>query len=163
MHQEEQDHSSGAGTQPPLLDWEALCRVDRQRHPYSVADVAVYPFKFANSEKCEVIPQVVTAAYVNGIIWAVPRCQQYYYFGVEGRGSVVCEKCMRAARYALFSVYNSAYVNLLHVHSNSLANCLHCNGRIFSVSVKKCECNKNEEELIRSAPMYRCIRTDCVK
>lgn len=159
MESKKQDYGLYDDMQPPLLDWEGLCRADLQRRPYSVADVAVYPFKYANSEKCEVIPQVVTAAYAKGIIWAVPRCQQYYYFGIEGRGSIVCERCMRAARYALFSVYDSAYVNLMHVHSNSLTNCLHCKGRIPSVSVKKCECNKNELELVRSAPMYRCIRS----
>lgn len=123
-----------------------------------VANVALHPFKYPNSEKCEVIPEVVTAAYKKGIMWVSPRCQQYYYFGIEGRGSVVCEKCMRAARYALFSVYDSAYVNLLHAHLNQMANCLHCNSRIPSVSIKKCQCNKNEEELVRSAPMYRSVR-----
>lgn len=160
MGSENQEYGLYADLHPPLLDWDALRSADLDRHPYAVADVAVYPFKFANSEKCEVIPQVVTAAYVKGIVWAVPRCQQFYYMGMEARGSVVCEKCMRGARYALFSVYDSAYVNLLHVHSNSLANCLHCKRRIPSISVKKCECNKNEEELIRTAPMYRCIRPD---
>lgn len=156
MHPEKQDHSSEDSTQ--LIDWEALCRADLQRHPYIVANVALHPFKYPNSEKCEVIPEVVTAAYMKGIKWPVPRCQQYYYFGIEGRGSVVCEKCMRAARYALFSVYDSAFVNLMHVHINQMANCLHCKGRIPSVSIKKCQCNKNEEALVRSAPMYRSVR-----
>lgn len=143
-----------------LLDWDALRSGDLDRHPYSVADVAVYPFKFPNSEKCEVIPGVVTAAYKKSIILAAPRCQQFYYMGIEGQGSVVCPKCMRGARYALFSAYTSAYVNLMHVHSNTLADCLYCKCKIPSVSVKKCECNKNVEQLIRMAPMYRCIKTD---
>jgi len=152
MASEKQDYAA------KLLDWNVLRSPDLDRHPYSVADVAVYPFKFENSEKCEVIPEVLTASYNKSVILAAPRCQQFYYLGTQERGSVVCATCMRGARYTLFSVYESAYVNLMHSHTIFLARCFYCLCKINSISIKKCECNKNVEELIRFAPMYRCIR-----
>lgn len=147
-------------SQDYLLDWDVLKGADLDRYPYSVADVSVYPFKYENSDKCDIIPEVISAAYRNSINLAVSRCQQYYYIGTESQGSVVCQNCMRAARYTLFSVFKTAFINLMHVHFNSLPICFYCKCKIQSISIKKCVCNKNVEELVRSAPMYRVLRTE---
>lgn len=142
-----------------LLDWNGLRSNNLYRYPYTVADVAVHPFKYENSDKCSVIPEVLTAAYKRSLVLAVPRCQKFYYFGTETQGSIVCSICMIGARYALFSVKKSAFVNVFHVHSNILAYCFICNNRIPYISIKSCQCNRNVYELVKFAPMYRVIRT----
>lgn len=140
-----------------LLDWNSLRSANLERHLYTVADVAAHPFKYENSEKCQVITEVLTAAYRKSIILSVPRCQKFYYFGTETQGSIVCSTCMIGARYALFSVNNSAFINFLHTHSYILAYCFFCNNRIPYISVKSCQCNRDVHELFRYVPMYRVL------
>ncbi|CAH1997994.1 unnamed protein product [Acanthoscelides obtectus] len=53
-------------------------------------------------------------------------------------GSIVCERCIIGARYALFSICDG-YVNKLHIHSKNLAKCLYCERRIASNSIRKCD------------------------
>lgn len=143
------------GSEAMLLDWNGLRSNNLYRYPYTVADVAVHPFKYENSDKCPVKSDVLTAAYKKSILLAVPKCQKFYYFGTETQGSIVCCSCMVGARYTLFSVKKTAYINLIHVHSTSLAYCCYCNNRMSYISIKRCQCNRDDHELVKYAPMYR--------
>lgn len=143
-------------TTDALLDWDVLRGEELVRHTYSVADISIFPFNLPNVEECDVKPDVLNYAYYKGVMWHVNRCQEYYYFGIGSSGSVVCKTCLPAARYALFSVHSNAYINKLHVHASMLVNCLHCNRRIPSVAIGKC--NISDCDFIESVPMYKCLR-----
>lgn len=138
-----------------VLDWDILRGNQMVRRPYSVADVNNFPLSYPVLP-CDVKLDILNYAYNKGVMCRVNRCQEYYYFGIDNYGSVVCEKCLPAARYALFSVHDRAYVNKLHVHVNMLVQCLHCNHRISSVAIGKCKIS--DCDYIESKLMYQCVR-----
>ncbi|CAH1999873.1 unnamed protein product [Acanthoscelides obtectus] len=74
--------------------------------------------------------------YARGVEWSEDRCQQYYYIGTRKMGSIVCERSIIGAKYAVFNICDG-YVNKLHIHSKNLAKCLYCERRIASNSIRK--------------------------
>lgn len=137
-------------SQVPLLDWDALRSADLMSWG-SVEDVNLGWFP----NNCEVKLEVVHYAYMRGICYPLQRCQTYFYIGTRNFGSVICEVCMPAARYTIFSVCDSAYIYKIHVHIDNLVMCLHCNRRIGSLALRNCKSYKNMKYLIMYQKLYR--------
>lgn len=142
----------------PLLDWTVLRNPHLQRWKYSVAHVSQY--MHPNISNCPINEVILNYLYSNSTPCPSQRCQRYLFFGIEGYGSIVCEDCLPAARYALFSLCNPAYINKIHVHVSNVLDCQHCNRRIASSSISRCVTNRNEGNIILIEPKYRCMRVN---
>ena len=134
-----------------LLNWDTLRSADLVRRQYSVEDGNLCWFP------CEVKPEVLNYAYMRGTYYPLQRCQTYFYIGTQNFGSVICELCLPAARYTVFSVYDSAFIYKIHIHMDNLSMCLHCNRRIGSLALRNCEAHENEKDLIMYQKLYRCL------
>ena len=141
-----------------LINWKLLTYRDFIRYQYQVIEITTHPDPFHYRDNWEVLTSIVGYAYRKGVYRSTVRCQHMYYFGIEGFGSIVCEKCMCGARFALFSLYETAYVNKIHAHSLFAAKCQYCNQLIGSTPISKCEENKNEVGIFLISPLYRCLR-----
>lgn len=139
-----------------LLDWKALRNPHLQRWRYTVENVS--SFIFPNILNNPVNEGILNYLYTQATPSSVKRCQQYYFFGIEGAASVVCEKCLPSARFAVFSIFNSAYINFLHAHIHATLQCHHCNKKMESISASRCETGRNESDVITIEPRYRCLR-----
>lgn len=140
----------------PLLDWEVLRNPDLVRQKYAVSNVSQY--SYPNVKNCEVQREVIKYAYNTATCWPVVRCQTFFFIGIEGYGSVICTDCMPAARYTIFTLYDKAYINKIHIHVSSLCICMYCKHRIRSKSIRSCQAYKNRINLMLIEPMYRCFR-----
>lgn len=134
----------------PVLDWDALRSADLVRWG-SVEEVNFGWFP----NNCEVKLEVIQYAYTRGICYPLQRCQTYFYIGTQNFGSVICEVCMPATQYTIFSVCDSPYIYKIHVHIDNLAMCLYCNRRIGSLALGNCRSHKNEKDLIVYQKLYR--------
>lgn len=141
-----------------LIDWKLLTNIDFIRYLYKVIEITTHPDPFQYRDKWAVRTDVVGYAYSTGIYRSTVRCQEMYYFGVEGFGSIVCKNCLFGARFALFSLHEDSYVCKLHAHSLFSAKCLYCNRLITSTPVSRCLEYKNEIGIFMISALYRCLR-----
>lgn len=122
--------------QQRLINWGDLQKSEMERQPYGVLDVRSGTAGNGNNLFVESI--AIVEAYTRGIEWSKEMCQEYNFIGSREKGSIVCEQCLPSARYAVFSVNDSAYTKQIHVHDNRLAKCLSCDKRIKAKCVKLC-------------------------
>ncbi|CAH2017474.1 unnamed protein product [Acanthoscelides obtectus] len=115
-----------------LIKWSELQDGYRVRYPYGLSYEGSVRNAYVEWSVCQ-------ESYARGVEWSEERCQQYYYIGTSMMGSIVCERCIIGAKYALFSIYDDGYVNKMHIHSKHLAKCLYCERRIASSSVRQCD------------------------
>lgn len=113
--------------QDKVIDWKKYTSNQVRRNKYSVSSVT----------DTESFCQSIRQAYARGILLEVEKCQQFFYFEIHGRGSIVCEECLPACRYATCSIDQTIIISL-HVHAVNLANCLYCNKRIKCSNLHKC-------------------------
>lgn len=158
VNQEEEQEVAAGVYRINLIDWKLLCNPDFIRYSYKVIEITTQPDPFQYRDNWEVRTDVVGYAYSTGVFRSTVRCQEMYYFGADGFGSIVCEKCVFGARFALFSLYMPAYVNKIHEHGLFAAKCLYCNRIIQSKPISKCLDYKKELAMFNITPLYRCLR-----
>lgn len=136
-----------------LVNWDVLRSGHLERQTYR-------GMPLVESIDTKIEPDVIKyAAYIRGTPWPQERCQEYFYFGSEGYGTVVCKGCLPAARYALFSVVEKAFIYLIHSHLKCIVTCLFCNRRMATSSIRTCMMYNNVEHIVKYEPKWKCIWT----
>ena len=130
-----------------LIDWEDIQSSRHKRYAY-------YSSEDGQVHRDELLETVaLLQSLKQGIKEKNDTCQKFYVFrGLSNKTSLVCEECLPAARYALYSICEGSYIAKYHQHSRDIPRCFHCRRRVKSESIASCYDRE------ASTVISRCIR-----